>query len=165
MKRVPVIAIAAMACVAVSPVFSGAAGARLTWQQSGDASHFRVLVVQRDVADSGITEIDVPNPDIAADGTFATEVQGLDPLSAVYFVMVAERKNGASSDGSNMLGMESTDFCPVFDLDHDGRVTVGDALSFAREAVGLDRETYADPQGSIVSALDTLRLAAASQCS
>jgi len=162
MKRMSAIAIVAMACIAAMPAISRAAGARITWQQSGEVDHFRLFITQPDVADLAVTSLDVMGPDVIGDSTFAIDVHGLDPLSATYLLMVSVGGDGSTSDTSNMLSMEPTDFCPAFDADQDGKVTVADALLLTRDAVGLGGDTSGD--ATVLSALDALRIATALIC-
>jgi hypothetical protein len=161
MRRIIFIA-AAFASIAFSSSAARAAGVRIVWQQQTNVSRFRLFISQPIAAGTKLMQFEISNPDIDDDGSFTTDVHGLNPLYEADFLMVSYNSDG-KSDASNMLTMAPEEFCPVLDDDGDGKVTVKDALGIARRAVGIGTEDHVS-EGSIVTALETLRMAAAYIC-
>jgi hypothetical protein len=155
-----------LAAVVVLTVTAGtaqAAGARVTWREQFDADHFKLFVAQPDGDAPTLLEFTIRDPQIAEDGSFYYDVHGIDPLRPTFFLMVGVDWLGISGPGSNILELGEKSFCEGFDVDGDGEVTPIDALAVARKALGLAGDDI-PVEGSIITALEILRMAAALQC-
>jgi hypothetical protein len=140
-----------------------AAGARIVWARQEDAESYRLYVAQPDADNPLVFDAKIENPGVGDDGNYFYEVDGIDPLRPAFFLMVAINWQGLASDGSNILELGDGSFCDAFDVDGDGRVSTVDALIIARKALGLGQDDSA-VEGSIVTALEILRLAASGGC-
>ena len=150
-------------CV-LAPSGAGAAGARLLWRHPGDLDRFKLFYAQPDDLEPLITELYIENPDVEDDGTFSVEVSGIDPLRPTFFLMVGVAPRGFLTAPSNVMELGTESFCEAFDVNNDGNVTTIDALAVARAAVGLRRSAPIDLEATIITALEILRVAAASAC-
>jgi hypothetical protein len=143
---------------------SFAAGARIHWRDASDAERYRLFVAQPNVDDElEVRELDIDRPKPAEDGTYYHEVHGIDPSRPTLVLMVGINWQGLASPPSNIIELDSEGFCEWFDVDRNGAVTPSDALAVARKAVGLSPRNI-PLKGSIITALEILKLAATSQC-
>jgi hypothetical protein len=146
------------------PTAAFAAGARIKWSEGPRNIRYKLFVAQPDPDSPRIREFRINNPHVMEDGDYYFDVHGIDPLRPAYFLMVSINQNGYSSGESNTMELGSETFCEIFDVDHDGAVEATDALTVARKALGLKTRKHIDVKGSIILALEILKMVSTSQC-
>jgi hypothetical protein len=153
----------AVTLILISAIGAHAAGARLTWREKGDAERYRLFVAQPNVDDElDVREIHIVRPKRGDHGAFYFDIHGIDPSRPSLFLMVSISDEGYTSPGSNIVELATENFCEMFDANDDGKITPVDALAVARKALGLKAQAGVD--GSIITALEILRISSSLQC-